>query len=105
MTEAQIKNTQEKNGYNQLQTQEIRDKLKETILSLTDEQAEYILRRIQEWTKWKHQFEPAPVSFGFDGEGGYAISPYPLADWLLEKKAVIAAEANPFATALIASME
>lgn len=51
MAEAQIKNAQEKNGYNQLQTQEIRDKLKEAILSLTDEQAEYILRRIQEWTK------------------------------------------------------
>lgn len=28
----------------------------------------------------KLKFEPAPVSFDFDGEGGYAISPYPLAD-------------------------
>lgn len=51
MTEAKIKNAQEKSGYDQLQTQEIRDKLKEAILSLTDEQAEYILRRIQKWTQ------------------------------------------------------
>lgn len=28
----------------------------------------------------KLKFEPAPVSFSFDGQGGYAISPYPLAD-------------------------
>lgn len=28
----------------------------------------------------KLTFEPAPVSFGSDGMGGYAISPYPLAD-------------------------
>ena len=28
----------------------------------------------------KLKFEPSPVSFGFDGAGGYAISPYPLAD-------------------------
>ena len=34
-----------------LQSETIRAKLKEAILSLTDEQAEYILRRIQEWTK------------------------------------------------------
>lgn len=51
MTADQIKKAQEKTGYEQLQTQKIRDKLKEAILSLTDEQAEYILRRIQEWTK------------------------------------------------------
>lgn len=47
MIEAQIKNAQEKNGYDQLQTQEIRDKLKEAILSLTDEQAEYILEELR----------------------------------------------------------
>ena len=47
MTEAQIKNTQEKNGCNQLQTQEIRDKLKEAILSLTDEQAEHVLEELR----------------------------------------------------------
>lgn len=47
MTEAQIKNAQEKNGYNQLQTQEIRDKLKEAILSLTDKQAEYIWEELR----------------------------------------------------------
>lgn len=51
MTADQIKKAQEKTGYEQLQIKEIRDKLKEVILFLTDEQAEYILRRIQEWTK------------------------------------------------------
>lgn len=34
-----------------LQSETIRDKLKAEVLALTDKQAEYILRRIQEWTK------------------------------------------------------
>lgn len=34
-----------------LQSETIRDKLKAEILALTGKQAEYILRRIQEWTK------------------------------------------------------
>lgn len=34
-----------------LKSEQKRDKLKEQVLALTDKQAEYVLRRIKEWTK------------------------------------------------------
>lgn len=35
-----------------LQSETIRDKLKEAILSLTDEQAEYVWEKISEWLNY-----------------------------------------------------